>query len=90
MLIDCAFFLLTFQVLFFEKFHLKLFLCLFQDKFITVIQAKVTDDSIKDENFAAGVKDVDLIVSNPPYILRKDLKNLQPEIAMLVPRCDQL
>ena len=54
----------------------------FQDHHVTVVQAKVSEESIKDPNFVPGLTDVDLIVSNPPYILRKDLKALQPEIAM--------
>jgi len=54
----------------------------FQGQYVTVVQAKLCEESVDDPNFVPGLSDVDLIVSNPPYILRKDLKALQPEIAM--------
>lgn len=45
---------------------------------IRVIRHKLTADSQLDE--VEG--QLDLIVSNPPYVLRKDLKNLEPEISL--------
>lgn len=45
---------------------------------ISLVEGKVTADSmpgLPQETF-------DLIVSNPPYVLRKDLMNVQPEIML--------
>jgi len=55
----------------------------FQSNFVKVAQAKLTEDQLN--VFLTGVvneNSLDVVVSNPPYILRKDLRNLQPEIAM--------
>lgn len=45
---------------------------------LKIIQHKLADDS----NLAGVDEKFDLIVSNPPYILSKDIKALEPEISL--------
>lgn len=45
------------------------------DSRLDVVELRVDDDTQIPEKF-------DLVVSNPPYILRKDLMNLEPEITL--------
>lgn len=54
----------------------------FQASHLTVLQAKLTGDSHVDSTFLPEVNpdSVDVLVSNPPYVLRKDLKALAPDI----------
>jgi methylase of polypeptide subunit release factors len=52
---------------------------------VTVIQAKLSLDNC--DEFLSDITDVnsvDIVVSNPPYVLRKDIGKLQPEISVLV------
>ena len=56
---------------------------LFQSDLVKVIQAKLTLDTCHDFLSQDVVAEsVDVVVSNPPYVLRKDLANLAPEIVL--------
>lgn len=52
--------------------HLKL------DDRIIVLEGKVTQEKFP----ALPYENFDLVVSNPPYVLRKDLMEVRPEIMM--------
>jgi methylase of polypeptide subunit release factors len=47
-----------------------------------VHRAKLSDASVSDGSFLSDVRQVDVVVSNPPYVLRKDMRNLSPEISV--------